>query len=600
MKRKIPSFESVILRKQSRDSQRSGNLFAHLLANHVYRCTGAAHGQRNGTDRVRTVTKILAGRFLLTGLFLAGMVTTSVAQEPQFDWAKKAGGSGFDVGQGIATDASGNSFVAGQYTNSGSFGTTLLPSFGDADAFIAKLDNTGNFLWARHAGGNGPDGALAIAVDALGNSYVSGYFWVSAIFGSTTLTAGPQTSNLFITTLDADGNFLWAVSAVSTGTDPSAAGTGIALDADGNVYVTGEFSSSLQFGNTVLESAGSTDIFVAKFDGVGHFQWAKRAGGTEHDSGSAVATGPNDKLYIAGNFEGAGTFGNAVLTSQGPFDAFIACLDMAGNFLWAVKVGGSGVDYINCIVADAGGVYTCGDFEGSAAFGATTLTSQGAGDAFIARLDGVGDFLWATRAGGATYDRARGIATGPDGSLYVVGGFDGTATYGNSMLTSQGNLDVFIAKMDQAGTFQWAERAGGTANDGALSVAVDANGDLRVTGWINASATFGTTVLTSSGGWDAFITKVSGTDSTVGEGEASSEDHGIQVLPNPARDRIELVAQDLPSMELLITDAAGKPVLRTRATETSTSVDISHLAPGIYLLKVRMGKGEVVKRFVKE
>lgn len=605
MKQSIPfSFESVTLRKRGGDSQRSGILGYHLLANYGYRCTGAAHDQRNGTDRSRTVTNILAGRFLLTGLFLAGTATTSIAQEPQFDWAKRAGGTGHDLGNCMTTDANGNSYVAGFFRNTATFGGTTLASSGQEDMFIAKLDSAGNFLWAKRAGGNGYDGARSIAVDGSGNSYVTGYYFGPAVFGNTTLPgSGPQGSDLFIAKLDGSGNFLWAIGAGSSGDDDS--GKGISLDPNGDVYVTGNFHGSISFGNTVLVSTGSYDAFIAKLDGNGNVLWATKAGGAEHDYGMAVATDAYGNSCVTGNFEGAATFGSQVLPGAGYSDIFIAKLDVAGTFLWAVRAGGSSIDDGSDIAVDANGnSYVTGTFQQTATFGDTSFALGFGGiNGFMTKLDDSGNFIWAVRAGGGdAFQQGNSIALDPAGDPYVAGTFAGTGIFGDLTLTSHGINDAFIAKLGQDGTFLWVKSIWGAldGNTEAYGIATGVNGVAHVTGRFTNSATFGTVVLASSGGYDAFITKVSGTDSTVGEGEASSEGHGIQVLPNPARDRIELVAQDLRSMELLITDAAGRPVLRTRATGTSTSMDISLLAPGIYLLKVRTGKGEVVKRFVKE
>ncbi|MCO5275345.1 MAG: SBBP repeat-containing protein [Flavobacteriales bacterium] len=605
MKQSIPfSFESVTLRKRGGDSQRSGILGDHLLANHVYRCTGAAHDQRNGTDRLRTVTKMLSGRLLLAGFLLVCMVMASFGQAPPFEWAVRAGGSGQDMGNSIATDANGNSYVAGSFRNTATFGGATLTSSGESDPFIAKLDSAGNFLWARRAGGNSYDGARSIAVDGSGNSYVTGYYMGTAVFGTTTLpSSGTQGSDLFITKLDGSGNFLWTLAAGSDGDDDS--GNGISLDLNGDVYVTGNFHGSVSFGSTVLLSTGSYDAFIVKLDGDGNVLWATKAGGAEHDYGTAVATDAYGNSYVTGNFEGAATFGSQVLPGAGNSDIFIAKLDVAGTFLWAVRAGGSSIDYGSDIAVDAdGNSYVTGTFQQTATFGDTSFAlGWGEINAFIAKLDDSGNFMWAVRAGGGdALQQGNSIALDPAGDPHVAGTFAGAGIFGDLTLTSHGINDAFITKLGQDGTFLWVKSIWG-AQDGnaeAYGIAMEVNGGAHVAGRFTDSATFGTVVLASSGGYDAFITKISGTDSTVGEDEASSGGHGIQVLPNPARDRIELVAHDLRSMELLITDAAGRPVVRTSATGTSTTVDISRFAPGIYLLKVRTGKGEVVKRFVKE
>lgn len=549
----------------------------------------------------RSCTSKLSGWILLTGLLLAGTAAISRAQEAEvhFDWAKKMGGSNFDYGNCIATDGNGNSYVAGTFQGLGTFGNITLTSAGEDDVFIAKLDSNGNFLWAERAGGNSYDGVRAIAVDGSGNAYVTGYYSGTAVFGNTTLEGWGMSGDMFIAKLDMDGNFLWAVGAGSADGDEN--GNGIALDADANVYVTGSFGGDISFGNMVLTCTGSSDILIIKLDSAGNTLWATGTGGAGYDSGSGIATDPHGNAYVTGTFEDTVSFGSWTLSAPGSSDIFAAKLDSAGAFQWAVRAGGNSTVIANSIAIDAAGAaHVVGYFHGDATFGNTTLTSQGMMDAFITKLDDAGNFLWAERAGGGSgIDMARGISLDAAGDLYVVGGFEGTAMFGNIMVTGHGGTDAFITRMDQDGAFLWAVGAGGGAGDGASGVSIDADGAIHVTGSFNASASFGTVVLTSFGIRDVFTAKITETSSTVGveEGIKGGE---LRVQPNPACDRIELVAQDLPSMELLITDAVGKPIVRIKPTGTSTSVDISHLASGVYLLKAYTEKGEVVKRFVKE
>jgi len=182
------------------------------------------------------------------------------AQNGDWLWAKQAGGASNDESYNIAVDANGNSYVTGNFTGSATFGSTTLTSSGYNDIFVAKLDINGNWLWAKQAGGTGWDYGFVIAVDDNGNSYVTGYFSGSVTFGTTTLTSSGY-EDIFVAKLDRNGNWLWAKKAGGTSDD---IGYGIAVDANGNSYVTGYFEESATFGTTTLMSSGSRDIFVAK------------------------------------------------------------------------------------------------------------------------------------------------------------------------------------------------------------------------------------------------------------------------------------------------------------------------------------------------
>jgi len=423
-------------------------------------------------------------------------------------WAKKAGGTNYDYGSGIAVDASGNSYVTGGFEGTATFGSTTLESSGSQDIFVAKLDNRGNWLWAKKAGGTDSDYGYGIAVDARGNSYVIGCFYsATATFGSTTFT-GNGYNNIFVAKLDSSGNWLWAKNARES---PYDYGHGIDVDASGNSYVTGYFYNSVTFGSTTLTSSGGADIFVAKLDSSGNWLWANNAGGTSDECGNGIAVDDSGNSYVTGYFYDSATFSSTTLINNGVYDIFIAKLDSSGNWLWAKNAGGSSNDSGNGIAVDASGnSYVTGYFDSNATFGYTTLTSNGDYDIFIAKLDSSGNWLWAKNAGGTYNDCGYGIAVDASGNSYVTGCFCRSATFGSTTLTSNGDYDIFIAKLDNCGNWLWANNAGGTSDDRGTSIAVDASRNSYVTGYFYDSATFGSTTLTSNGGYDTniFVTKV--------------------------------------------------------------------------------------------
>ena len=322
-------------------------------------------------------------------------------------WAKRAGGSGDDQGYGIAVDLSGNAYVTGTFTGSpADFGNTTLSSVnsmsgpgGSPDVFVAKLDSSGNWLWAERAGGPSADTGFGIAVDSSDNTYVTGIFTASlhtnpADFGNTTLLSSSGSSDVFVAKLDSSGDWLWAKRA--GGSTDSNVGIGIAVDSSFNAYVTGYFTgSSADFGNTTLNSSGSSDVFVAKLDSSGDWLWAKRAGGAAVDDGSGIAVDSSGNAYLTGGF-----------------------------------------------------------FGSSADFGNTTLSKSNSSrsDVFVAKLDSSGDWLWAKRAGGSVNDLGYGIAVDSSGNAYVIGYFQGLlADFGSTTLNSSWDVhqDVFVAKMSK-------------------------------------------------------------------------------------------------------------------------------------------------------
>jgi len=329
---------------------------------------------------------------------------------------------------------------------SATFGTTTLTSSGSEDIFVAKLDINGNWLWAKQAGGTNGDDCYGIAIDTNDNSYVTGIFSESATFGTTTLTSSGY-FDIFVAKIDHNGNWLWAKQAGGTGLD---FGYSIAVDTNDNSYVTGIFSESATFGTTTLTSSGYYDIFVAKLDSNGNWLWAKQAWGTGENVDFSIVVDANGNSYITGCFSGNSTFGTTTLTSSGYYDIFVAKMDSNGNWLWAIQAGGTDNDFGYGIAVDANGnSYATGSFSESVTFGTTTLTSSGYEDIFVAKLDSSGNWLWAKQAGGTDYDDGNGIAVDDNGNSYVTGYYEGSATFGATTLTSIGSWDIFVAKLGE-------------------------------------------------------------------------------------------------------------------------------------------------------
>ncbi|HDP76053.1 MAG TPA: T9SS type A sorting domain-containing protein [Bacteroidales bacterium] len=472
---------------------------------------------------------------------LAFLGLSQVVNAQSFEWAKRMGGTGYDEGSSIAIDASGNVYITGEFGGTADFdpgeGTYTLTSAGGWDIFVSKFDSAGNFLWAKRMGGTGWDGGNSIAIDASGNVYITGVFSGTADFdpgeGTYTLTSAGE-RDIFVSKLDSAGNFVWARRMGGTGLN---GGNSIAIDASGNVYITGYFCGTADFdpgaGTYTLTSAGEADIFVSKLDAAGNFVWAKRMGGTGWDVGRSIAIDASSNVYTTGWFEGTADFdpgeGTYTLSSAGEDDIFVSKLDAAGNFVWAKRMGGTDWDEGRSIaIDDSGNVYTTGYFRGTADFdpgeGTYTLTSAGGRDIFVSKLDAAGNFLWARRMGGTYDDYGRSIAIDASGNVYTTGYFLGTADFdpgeGTYTLTSAGGRDIFVSKLDAAGNFVWAKRMGGTDWDEGYSIAIDTSGYVYTTGYFEGTADFdpgeGTYTLTSAGGADIFVHKMSPCTPTYG------------------------------------------------------------------------------------
>ncbi|MBL4755903.1 MAG: T9SS type A sorting domain-containing protein [Flavobacteriales bacterium] len=259
-------------------------------------------------------------------------------------------------------------------------------------------------------------------------------------------------------------------------------------------------------------------------------EWAASMGGAlGNDQGNSVILDASGNVYVTGRFKGTADFDPGVgiynLTSNGDFDVFILKLDALGNFLWAASVGGAGWEEGASISIDASdNVYVIGSFGGTIDFdpsvGTYDLTSSGAHDVFILKLDSQGAFLWASSMGGATSsDRGNSISNDALGNVYMTGQFDdladfdpGVDTFNLTPVTVNAS-DVYVAKLDSLGSFLWAAAVGGTfSSDRGYSISNDASGNVYVTGRCSGTVDFdpgvGTYNLTANGGMDAFVLKL--------------------------------------------------------------------------------------------
>ncbi|MGE5316231.1 MAG: choice-of-anchor D domain-containing protein, partial [Acidobacteriota bacterium] len=232
-------------------------------------------------------------------------------------WAKQGGGISIDEGRGIAVDANGNSYITGYYLYSGQFDNNLLSNYGDRDIFIAKYDGNGNNVWARHAGSSSLDYGNSIGVDAAGYTYLTGFVNGTAKFGTTQI-GGSGGYDTYIARYDPAGELMWVKSPGCSGLDE---GRGIGVDAGGNTLVTGYFRGTINFNGTVLSNGGDRDIFMAKYDGNGTCLWAKQATGSGDQTGSGAGVGVTGSGYFVGGYTGPITIGTVQLPSSGVYVA---------------------------------------------------------------------------------------------------------------------------------------------------------------------------------------------------------------------------------------------------------------------------------------
>ncbi|MDP6905891.1 MAG: SBBP repeat-containing protein, partial [Candidatus Thalassarchaeaceae archaeon] len=376
-------------------------------------------------------------------------------------------------------------------------------------------------LWsAQVSGSSSTDTIQSMAMDAMGKTYVCGYFYNTATFGQMTLTSYGS-YDIFVGRLT-NGNWDWVEKAGGSSTDQC---QDIAVDDGGNITITGSFYSSATFGSASLSSTGSYDIFISRLDTNGSWQWSTKAGGSSSDYGYGVAVDNQGNAYVTGYYYSSGTvyFGSITLGTYSYDEAFVAKLDSSGQFVWAERMYGSYYQRGRDIdVNQNGDLVVTGEFSYRINIGGTELSPSYQSSSyyriFVAKFDTDGNFQWAQMAGylSSSYSSyGEGVAVDNNGNVAIVARFYYLVdfhTNSNQRIYAyqqSSNWDCLIAKWDSTGNYLWAQVAGGTGTDYCYDIEMDdVSGNISISGMFYGTGWFGNTQMSSSGGNDAFLAHI--------------------------------------------------------------------------------------------
>ena len=470
--------------------------------------------------------------------FTLGQYDTSreLVIDPVLDYITLVGGTGYDTAAGIAADDSGNVYITG-YCGSTDFPTTVgvyNESFtgGTFDFYVSKLSADGSTLiYSTFIGGTGNDIAQSIAVDASGNVYLAG-----STTSSDLATVNSYQSSLsgagdaFLLKLNSTGDTLLYASYFG-GSEASFTDTAydLALDASGNVYITGDtYSSDMPVKNSYDSIlSGTRDAFVAKFDlsqsGDQSLLYSSFFGGTGVDYANTIAVDSTGAFVIAGYTDSTNltTLNAYQAGSAGGVDAFVTRFNSSGSTItYSTYLGGTLTDWAEAVAIDnSGNIYVGGDTDGGTPTtpGAYDTTYNGSDDGFVSKIDptlsGVASLVYSTYLGGSAFDYVIGIDVDDSGVAYVTGFANATfpTTVDGFDRVVTGSNDGFFATLSADGSsLTYSTFLGGDGQDRGLDVVWNAaTGSAYVggssggsTGWSGSPTIFGTT-----GDRDAFVAK---------------------------------------------------------------------------------------------
>lgn len=575
-----------------------------------------------------------------TFLLLVLITCSTMAGAQNLQWMRTYGG-GYIQSLAITMDRQGNTITAGFFYGGINFGSTVgtfVANGASKDMFVCKHSALGTLLWAKAIGGRGEDSFTGVSVDSAENIYLMGTFQDTVDFNPDpqvmdTLSATWNDYSGFVLKLNAAGVEQWVRTIRS---NSGHIGGGIATDAQGNVFASGEYNGPADFdpgpGTYILGSPSSGSVYVLALDAAGTFRWARsinEPGNNTHGSarGPLVALDSRHNVLLSGYYvgtidvdPGAAVFLLTTVAGSG-FDNFVLKLNPAGNLVWAKTLVGTANTSAVAICTDRhSNVYLTGSFEGKTDFNPGTaaadtffLTTAGYNDNFILKLDSMGVLAWAKGIGDTLYDYGGSICTDTLGNVYTSGDFIGEVNFNPSAtpaqpLVSTGYFDQFIMKMNSNGQFMWARSTGG-ANSHSFGTGIvpDNSGNVYTTGYFmntvdfdpNAGTAFASTSVPST---DNFFLLKLGPWATSIPGGLALPQGLLSVAPVPTSGKANVYFENaLNDASLDVLDATGRLLYRYFHQQgKELCVDLTAEPAGLYYLLIREGAktwlGKVVRQ----
>jgi hypothetical protein len=396
---------------------------------------------------------------------------------------------------GLVTDPAGNLIVAGGFWGSIDFGTSKLISSGSRDIFLAKFDSAGNHIWGKRYGGGPDQAAVGLDVDAAGAIYIASSFVGKLDFGGGTLLSKGG-YNVALAKLDHAGRHIWSH---SFGDNNYHVPEAIAVEPSGRCAITGRFKGSIDFGGTEIRSeSNQTDIFLASFTSKGDLQWARRFGGPYEQQTRSLAIDAKGNIALTGVFKGSIDFNGEALTEGQPGDycGFLAKVDRHGEPLWCKRFGEPYVEQGSVVSFDQRN----GDML-AAGFMRNKLPSESSREVesvcLLARYDSGGVLRWSKAFGTNAFPDS--ISVNSEGLILLTGHFDGSVDFGLGELASAGGYDLFAAIFTPDGHAVWSARFGDPRQQFLVKGTYGLDGSIVLAGSFHGTIDFGSGPLVASG-----------------------------------------------------------------------------------------------------
>jgi hypothetical protein len=568
--------------------------------------------------------------------FVLGYISVQSFSQ-HLNWAKNVGNEKMCQGSNVAVDNAGNVYNVGFFNDTvdfdpgpGIFNLVSPPSY--AQAYILKLDSSGNFIWAKTFYGRVSD--PFIEIDSQNNILLAGKYssWVDFDPGPGQYTVSYYwpNDNFYLLKLDSSGSFIWVRTLVGNTNMGMNILYSFRCDLNDNYYLAGTFADTLNVaGATQLHTINdSGNSFVIKYDTNGNLKYAKSFFSNGENECFAIDIDLNLNLYATGYLSTVTTFeqGNSqsVINTNGNFGMYLCKFDSLGSFGWAkTSLNPAGNFTMNsdlkCMAG--GGLIVNGELTGTVDFDfdstSTHLLNDSSGFYFILKTDTGGNFIWAKQFGSTATIAwpTRSLGVDLTNNIYCSGEFHGTNDFDPGAnifnITSNGIHDFFVNILDSAGNFVNVLSLGGIGSDRIASNYIDHLNNLFITGYFAKTVDFDPGFLiynltsqdTGLSGSNIFVAKYSD-NLSVGLTPAFSNHSNIVLFPNPATGIIQLTINTKHNapLECEIINMMGGKVIKSQILNPKSQIDldVSFLAKGIYLVRVGGGERWENKKLVVE
>ncbi len=539
-------------------------------------------------------------RFTLILSIITLIIAPVKSQPAGFEWAYECGNPPNSTDTKSSLAVSGEYiYMAGEFTDTATFGNKSLLSTGGTDIYLVKYNNLGQTLWAIKTGGIDDDFVQKISTDSDGNVIMTGYFYGTTMIGNDVYTAyGSQ--DVFMAKFDPQGNFLWSYRAGGEMADYISA---VNCDPDNNVIISGYYYNQIAFGDTTLYSIAGSDIYLAKYSPGGNLIWLKTAGGSSSDQSRSLSCDAQGNIVFSGSFYYDITLQDTSLFTSDPVGVVYAKYSPEGNLIWARQLQGTYLNIESYAVCDhASNIYLAGNFSEDVIFGSDTFSAgEFNQDIYIAKFDPDANLLWARCGHSIASDQVAAMDIDLSNNLYVSGHYLDTIHFDDIALPYTlccGSREIFIINYSSDGRVLGAQQISG-ARASNQDMAINGDHELFLSGMYTESLVFGDITLEHLDGFINYLSRLN-VDVITGISQ-KPESKNLGIYPNPFRSKISFSGFDKGSeYKVMVFDLMGRMVYQQYLTE-GNEADLSTLSKGIYLVRagVKNESSVLISRIIK-